>query len=93
MTQRGFQDILAAAAVAVAFVVPVPTASACAVCFSDPTGPMAQGMNMGILTLLGVTLGVLGGIAWFLASLVRRSAAAARMNSAGILPAIHKEAR
>ena len=35
---------------------------ACATCFGDPNSPAAQGMNWAIITLLGVTGGVLGGV-------------------------------
>ena len=35
---------------------------ACATCFGDPTAPASQGLNWAIITLLGVTGGVLGGI-------------------------------
>ena len=38
------------------------TVDACATCFGDPTAPASQGMNWAIITLLGVTGGVLGGI-------------------------------
>ena len=38
------------------------TADACATCFGDPTAPATQGMNWAIITLLGVTGGVLGGV-------------------------------
>jgi len=38
------------------------TADACATCFGDPTAPASQGMNWAIITLLGVTGGVLGGV-------------------------------
>ena len=34
----------------------------CATCFGDPSAPAAQGMNWAIITLLGVTGGVLGGV-------------------------------
>ena len=34
----------------------------CATCFGDPNAPAAQGMNWAIITLLGVTGGVLGGV-------------------------------
>tara|TARA_B100001146_G_scaffold149690_1_gene131514 strand:- start:566 stop:799 length:234 start_codon:yes stop_codon:yes gene_type:complete len=37
-------------------------AQACATCFGDPNAPAAQGMNWAILTLLGVTGGVLGAV-------------------------------
>ena len=38
------------------------SAEACATCFGDPNAPAAQGMNWAILTLLGVTGGVLGAV-------------------------------
>ena len=38
------------------------TADACATCFGDPTAPASQCMNWAIITLLGVTGGVLGGV-------------------------------
>jgi hypothetical protein len=47
---------------------------ACAACFGQSDSPLAQGMNMGIASLLVVVLFVLGGIAAFFISLVRRSA-------------------
>ena len=34
----------------------------CATCFGDPNTPAVQGMNWAIITLLGVTGGVLGGV-------------------------------
>jgi len=47
---------------------------ACAACYGASDSPMAQGMNWGIFTLLGVVVGVLGGIAGFFIYLARRSA-------------------
>ena len=38
------------------------TADACATCFGDPSAPASQGMNWAIITLLGVTGGVLVGV-------------------------------
>ena len=38
------------------------TADACATCFGDPSAPASQGLNWAIITLLGVTGGVLGGV-------------------------------
>ena len=35
---------------------------ACATCFGDPNAAATQGMNKAIITMLGVTGGVLGGI-------------------------------
>ena len=34
----------------------------CATCFGDPSAPATQGMNWAIITLLGVTGSVLGGV-------------------------------
>ena len=34
--------------------------SACATCFGAPDAPMTKGMNMAVLTLLGVTGSVMG---------------------------------
>ncbi|MBH09110.1 MAG: hypothetical protein CMG74_01945 [Candidatus Marinimicrobia bacterium] len=36
--------------------------SACATCYGAPEAPATEGMNWAIITLLGVTGGVLGGI-------------------------------
>jgi len=46
----------------------------CAACFGKSDSPMAQGMNMGIFTLLLVILSVLIGIAAFFAYIIRRAA-------------------
>lgn len=55
-----------------------PSALACATCFGRSDSALAQGMNMGILFLLGVILAVLGGIAGFIVFLARRAAALER---------------
>src|SRR5437867_4144580 len=52
-------------------------ARACAACFGQSDSPLAEGMNMGILSLLLVVVFVLGGIAAFFVYLMKRSAAAA----------------
>jgi predicted lipid-binding transport protein (Tim44 family) len=52
------------------------SAAACAACFGRADGPMAQGLNMGILSLLLVVLSVLLGIAAFFVFLMVRSARA-----------------
>ena len=49
---------------------------ACATCFGQSDSPMAQGMNWGIFTLLGVIVAVLGTIAGFFIYLIRKAAAA-----------------
>jgi hypothetical protein len=49
------------------------TADACATCFGDPSAPAAQGMNWAIITLLGVTGGVLGGVIATIISIGKRT--------------------
>jgi hypothetical protein len=51
------------------------TVWACAACYGQSDSPMAQGMNWGILSLLGVVALVLGGLAAFFVYLARKSAA------------------
>ncbi|MCB1126826.1 MAG: hypothetical protein KDM81_10040 [Verrucomicrobiae bacterium] len=51
-----------------------PRVTACAVCFGRSDSPLAEGMNMGILTLLGVIVGVLAAFTAFFVFLGRRSA-------------------
>ena len=46
---------------------------ACAACFGRSDSKLAEGMNMGILTLLAVVLFVLGGFAAFFVYLARRA--------------------
>lgn len=46
---------------------------ACSVCFGDSDSPQAQGASMAILFLLGITFGVLGGMATFFIYLIRRA--------------------
>jgi hypothetical protein len=50
-------------------------ATACAVCFGAPDSPMTQGLNAGILFLLGVVILVLSGIAGFAVHLARKQTA------------------
>jgi len=52
-----------------------PGAQACATCFGRSDSSLAQGLNMGILFLLGVLLVVLGGLVAFFIYLARRAAA------------------
>lgn len=49
------------------------TARACATCFGRSDSALAQGMNMGILFLLGVVLCVLAALTVFFVHLGRRS--------------------
>jgi hypothetical protein len=44
----------------VAIILLMDNLSACATCFGAPDAPMTKGMNMAILTLLGVTGSVMG---------------------------------
>lgn len=53
------------------------SASACAACYGQSDSAMAAGMNWGILSLLGMIIFVLGGVAGFFVFLARRSASLA----------------
>jgi heme/copper-type cytochrome/quinol oxidase subunit 2 len=64
------------AGVALAAGVPSPLL-ACATCFGKSDAPMAQGMNWGIFTLLGVIVTVLATIAGFFFYIIRKETAAA----------------
>ena len=46
----------------------------CAACYGQTDSPLAEGMNWGIFSLLGVVVAVLGGIATFFIYLARRAA-------------------
>ena len=50
---------------------------ACAACYGASDSPMAQGMNWGILSLLGVVVMVLGSVATFFVFIGKKAAAAA----------------
>ena len=52
----------------------VPSAFACATCYGASDSPLAQGMNWGILTLLGFIGAVLFGIVAFFVHVVRKAA-------------------
>ncbi len=49
------------------------SSEACPNCYSDPNAPTAQGMNMAVISLLGVTGGVLVAFGSFFLFLRRRS--------------------
>jgi hypothetical protein len=55
-----------------------PAVQACATCFGRSDSALAQGMNMGILFLLGVVLAVLAALTGFFVYLGRRAAAVAK---------------
>ena len=46
---------------------------ACATCYGAAGAPMTHGLNMAILTLLGVTVLVLGGVAGMIFHLARKA--------------------
>jgi heme/copper-type cytochrome/quinol oxidase subunit 2 len=64
-----------AAGVALALLAPSPL-FACATCFGKSDAPMAQGMNSGIFTLMGVIVTVLATILAFFIYIIRRETAA-----------------
>ena len=72
-----FRKILKAAwiAVALAALAPPPLL-ACAACYGQSDSPLAQGMNWGIFTLMGVIVTVLATIATFFVYLLRKETAA-----------------
>lgn len=71
------KTLLAAAALAVA-AVPAP-ALACAACYGQSDSPLADGINWGIFTLLGVIVTVLGGFVALFVYFAKRAAAAAKV--------------
>jgi hypothetical protein len=60
---------------------------ACAACYGQSDSPMAQGMNWGILSLLGIIGLVLVGVAGFFVFLARKSAGLATVAAAAQLTA------
>ena len=57
------------------------SARACAACFGKSDSKLAQGMNMGIFSLLAVAVFVLGAVAAFFIFLARRASAAAQIKA------------
>ncbi len=53
------------------------SALACATCYGASDSPLAQGMNMGIMVLLGFIFCVLAGVTGFFVYIVRRANALA----------------
>lgn len=64
--------LLAAALVAAILLLGLQSASACPACYGDPQSSSTQGMNMAIVSLLGVTGSVLAGFVAFFLFLRRR---------------------
>jgi len=67
---------------ALAFLAPVGNLQACAVCFGKSDSAMAQGMNSGILFLLGVVAMVLGGLITLFAMFIWRARQLAKAQAA-----------
>ena len=68
------RNLVLAAAVILITGLPV-RALACATCYGASDSPLAQGMNWGIITLLGFIGSMLAGIVTFSVHVARRSAA------------------
>ena len=77
---KGTTGWMAAPGVVTAVLAAAPRALACATCYGASDSPLAEGMNLGILSLLLVILTVLGGIVGFFILLARRAAAVARVD-------------
>lgn len=76
------RTLMAAAAVCLFLMLAAhAVALACPVCYGNPDSSSAQGMNAAILSLLGVTGGVLGGFASMFLRLRRRAKTLARDES------------
>jgi len=54
---------------------------ACAACYGKSDSPLAQGMNWGIFTLLGVTVPVLGTFAFTFIRMINKEEAAMKKNN------------
>lgn len=76
-----FRVLLTAATVTLIMVLP-RVLLACAVCFGAPEAAQTQGMNLGIITMLGVTGVVLGGFGGMIFCFARR----ARRHSSELTP-------
>jgi len=61
-------------------------ALACATCYGQSDSDLAQGMNMGIMVLLGFIGMVLAGVASFFVFIIRRSTAVAAETAQQTLP-------
>lgn len=70
---RNSSSVIFSAALLTLLLMP-PRALACATCYGASDSPLAEGMNWGILTLLGFIGSVLAGIVVFFAYIIRRAA-------------------
>jgi hypothetical protein len=84
MSSAGFMTRWVAVAVALLALSP-HRVFACAACFGKSDSAMAQGMNMGIFSLLAVVGVVLSAVAGFFIFLARKSARTAGVNAAAEL--------
>jgi hypothetical protein len=66
-----------AGTVAVSWVLMGSAALACPVCFRMEEGPVTDGVRAAVVVLMGVTVTVLGGFAFFIRGFVRRARTAA----------------
>ena len=73
MSRPPQKELLSLALLALALSLP-GRALACATCYGASDSPLAQGMNWGIITLLGFVGVVLGGISLFFVHVGRRAA-------------------
>jgi heme/copper-type cytochrome/quinol oxidase subunit 2 len=73
-------------AVVAALLLHAPAALACAACYGKSDSALAQGMNWGIFTLLGVVGFVLVGVAGFFVFIIRRAARLATVPQTSTLP-------
>jgi hypothetical protein len=48
-------------------------ALACSICFGMESGPVTAGVRVAVIVLIGVTVGVLAGFAYFIRGFVRRA--------------------
>jgi hypothetical protein len=74
MIQSRRVDLLLASAACLAVVLSAQPALACSVCTGDPSSAMNQGLQAGVLVLLGVVGAILMGFAALLLFWVRRAA-------------------
>ena len=88
MTNRRFGRLtVALLALALGALAHPGTAAACAVCYGQSDAPMAQGMNWGIMALLGVIGTVLALFSAFFVFLAKKAGSVAALSPAS--PAAH----
>jgi heme/copper-type cytochrome/quinol oxidase subunit 2 len=76
---KSLRQILKTILVAIALAAFAPSPLfACAACYGKSDSPLANGMNWGIFTLMGVIITVLATIASFFVYVIRKEAAAAK---------------